>query len=1106
MDSSPQLSTPPGHEQPQLPLSYGQEQLWFLEQLFPGEPTYNVSLVYRLRGRLDTAVLHDCLVRVVKRHDVLRATIRATEDGTPIQVVAPAGDVALRVSDLGGHSEGEREEATRAALAHEVSTPFDFRTGPLYRFRLLRLAPEEHVLCLTVHHIVTDGWSMAMLNNELSTTYRALLRGDEPELPEPAVQYADYVAWQRRHLGTEVLDGQLEYWEKALANLPTLELPTDRPRPPVANHRGSSFIVDFSADLLPRLRTLARAQGASVFMVLTSAVNVVLARYTGQEDVPIGVTMLGRTEPDFEDVVGLFANMVVLRTDLSGEPTFAEVVERVASASVDAYDNQDVPFERVVERVQPVRDPSRNPLFQVSVQMLGDSNSGAQLDLAGVAAEKIDLHTARSRFDLCLTFLESTDSLQLDIEYSTELFDEWRVRALAAHVERVLAAACAEPSVRVSQVPLLTEAERDELLACGRGERVDYDRDPVHLLIGKTAAAHPDQLAVTAEGRELTYRELDRRAGQLARYLRAQGLRHGQVVVVAMERDVDAFVALVGVLKAGGAFACLDTTNPVSRQDFILHDTGAPLVLTQSAVAGRLPEPDGWRVVALDAAWDDIESIPADEPLEEWTTGDSLAYVLYTSGSTGTPKGTLIEHRALVSFIHSYQRVFDLGPQDRMLQFAAHTFDMAQGELFTGLVSGATLVPVPREVGTSLDLLTDLMRRERVTYICLPPTLMALMESEPYPDLRKIMVGGEAVPGDLVNRWNLPGRRFVNVYGPTEATVGCTSHECEHVVWRTSPPIGAPLLDRDLYVVDRWGNLVPRGVPGELLIGGDEGLARGYLNRPELTTERFVPDPFHPGMQVYRSGDLVRWNAGSRLEFLGRLDNQIKLRGLRIELEEIESVLLKHPDVEMAVVGVRPDRRGDAQLVGYLTAAPGREPKIADLRRHLADRLPEYMVPAAWVVLDEFPLTMAGKVNRNALPAPAESEDEPDEVFVPPQTATEAKIADTFAEILGLPRVARNANFFDLGGNSLQAMRVVGRLSRTFGIKVNVRVLYGTATVSAVAEVIDEKLGIVHTPPAGSEEDLLARVEGMSDEEAERLLAATAESAHGAVGDGATGS
>ncbi|MGE5827049.1 MAG: non-ribosomal peptide synthetase [Micromonosporaceae bacterium] len=1045
-----------------MPLSFGQEQLWFIDELDPGRTTYNILLPLRMRGPLDVERLRRCLTLVVAQHDALRATV-TVDEGTPYQVIAPPGEVELDVVDLTALGPDKQQHAIDEALRELTNRPFDLSTGPLYRFSLYRLGPDDHLFCENFHHLVTDGWSSGIMNSQLSAAYRALADGREPEFSVAALTYPEFARQQREHLQGETLEEELRFWEEHLAGLPPLELPTDRPRPMTATHHGDSVMGSFPDELLPAVRSLSEEHGVTLFMTLATALNVVLSRYTGQEDIPVGVPMLGRHEPELEEVVGLFINMAVLRSDLSGDPTFAEMLERVADANIDLYEHQEVAFHQVVSRVQPVREASRNPLFQVAVQLLGGAISGDNLELPGLTTEYVMVPSVGSRFDFAVNFFESGDELQVGIEYSTDLFDRWRIEALLGHIETVLRAAAADPSLRLSQLPMLTDVERDALIEVGLGEVVPYVEDPLHVALAKVAAATPDAVALVCNGVELTYAEFDRRADRLARYLRSLGLTSGQVVAIVLDRSLDAYVAMLGVLKAGAAFTMLDPKHPAARLDFMLRDTATPLVLTQSSLAERLPESTGWAPVLLDSAWSAVEAMPADEPLPEWSTRESLAYVLYTSGSTGTPKGVMIAHRAVALFAEGYRRTFDFGPQDRLLQLPSLTFDMSQGEMWTAFLVGATVVAVAPEESSSPEALAGLMREQRVTYAGLPPAIQSVLEAQPYPELKYIMGGAEVLPPELVVKWNLPGRRFVNLYGPTEAAIACTEYECPHIQWQSPPPIGRPQVNRQVYIVDKWRNLAPRGVPGELLIGGEPGgLARGYLNQPELTAEKFVTDPVHPDRTVYRSGDLVRWNADLQIEFLGRVDNQVKLRGLRIELGEIEAALQTHPDVRIAVVALRPDRRGENRLVGYVVPTDGRQPAIGSLRLHLSDTLPEYMVPTAWVILDELPMGAAGwKIDRKALPDPAEDEatGSAEAELLAPSTPTEQAVAEIFAEILGVARVGADQSFFTIGGNSLQAMRVVSRINKTFGIKVSVRKLYGNATVAGVAAAVDQVVG-----------------------------------------------
>lgn len=1034
-------------------LSIGQEQLYFLEQMLPGRPTYNVPLIHRVTGPLDIEALRKSLAATVRRHESLRTSFRSA-DGTPYGCVTPAADAELPVTDFSALPAQDRETAAWQAVAAHALAAFDLATGPMYRFAVFKLAPDEHIISRVLHHSVTDGWSAAQLNAELAADYAAVLRNEAPAAKATAMRYADFAGQQRALLDRNGYEQQLQYWEAQLHALPALDLPGDRPRPAEPSSDGDVVTVELSPEVVSNTRRMARDEGVSLFMVLATALACLLARYTGNADIAIGAATPGRTDPDLEGVVGYFTNMVVLRADLSGNPSFRTLLGRIADVTMDAFDNQDVPFERVVDRLQPVRDPGRNPLFGVCVQLLGDHNSGGSLELAGLRAIPVDPPVAGARFDLALNFVESPGRLRLAIEYSCDLFDRWRIEALADHLQRVLSGAIADPGLSVWQLPLMGQAERDQVLRAGCGQPLEYGDEPVHTVIACRAAQQPGHVAAVFEGQELTYADLDRRAGAVARFLRGQGLAHEEIVAVAMERDLDALVVLLGVLKAGAAYAILDPRLPAARLEYILDDTAARLILTQKRVRDRLPESPARTIVAVDDEWAAIESAALDRALPEWASRDSLAYVLYTSGSTGKPKGVLLDHRALRSFIESYRSIFGLVPQDRMLQLAALPFDMSHGEIFSGLSAGATLILVDPEAAASPDALSALMRSQRASYICMSPAMLALVDAGDYPDLRKIMAGGEAVPGEVVNKWNIPGRRLINVYGPTEAAVGCTSYECPHLHWRSAPPIGAPFPDRRMYAVDKSGNLLPRGVPGELLIGGEEGLARGYLNQPERTAASFTEDPFAPGGRVYRSGDLVRWNRDYQLEFIGRMDSQIKLRGLRIELEEIESALLAYEDVGMAAVALRPDPRGEQQLVGYVTPRGSSEPDPARLRRHLAEWLPDYMIPAVWMVMDRLPLTTARKVDRAALPAPVFAAGTDN--FVPPTTPTEQQVAEIYAEVLELERVSAADSFFDIGGSSLQAMRVIGRITKSFGVKVKLRTMFSSSSVHALAATIDE--------------------------------------------------
>lgn len=1042
------------------PLGLGQEQLFFLDELSPGNPTYNVCQAFRLSGPVDLSALETSASVVVARHEALRATFHSDEHG-PYQVIHAPTPVRIDPVDVSGTSATPNavadatESLIQQILVDEAERPFDLGAGPLYRFRLFKVGEHDHVLVIAIHHMVIDGWASSLLCREMSTIYEAVHAGHGvPELPTP-VSYLDVVAGQRGQRG--VLDDDLRYWETRLAGLPILEVPADWPRPAVPSHLGALVSLDLSATLRRDLTITATQHGVSLLMLLTTGVAAVLSRYSGQDDLAIGLSMLGRTEPEHEKVVGFFTNMVVLRADASGNPSIANFVGRIADSMLDAYDHHTAPFGMVVERVRPTRDASRNPLFQVCVQLLGEQNSGNDLVLAGTDTTPVRMPVTRSRFDLTFNFVESADGLKLEIEYATDLYERWRMESLLEHVERALIGVCLDPaSQQLSDLSLLSEADQARLLAAGGSVATGYPPVPVHVAVADTARRQPSAVALECRDQQLSYAELDHRAQCLAAWLRAAGIGHESLVAITMDRDIDAIVALLAVMKSGGAYVVLDPRHPADRLAYMLADSAATVVLTTAELADRVPATDGVTVIHVDRQWPEIAAGAQPERWPELATRDSLVYALYTSGSTGRPKGVLLEHRALLSFAYAYSQAFDLGPGDRMLQFSALSFDMSHGEIFAGLVSGATLVLVPVEDGTP-DGISAMIADREVTFVSLSPAMLALVNAGPYPHLRKIQSGGDVLPAETVNRWNQPHRRMINMYGPTETAVACTGHVCDSSrPYQTAPPIGVALRDRRMYVVDRWDRLVPRGVPGELLIGGDEGVARGYLNSPDLTEARFVADPFHPDSRVYRSGDLVRWTAGWELEFLGRIDAQVKINGIRIEVEEIEAVLLKHPGVAMAAVAAHPDPAGGKRLVGYVAPVDGDELTVRMVRGYLGEHLPEYMVPTAWVFMDRLPLTTARKVDRAALHAPDPGELQADEEFIAPVTPTEVAIAEAFAEVLGRDRVAAEDNLFDLGGGSLHAMRVVSRLNKSFGIRLNLRVLYGSATVRALGKLVDE--------------------------------------------------
>uniref|UniRef100_A8M7B5 Amino acid adenylation domain n=1 Tax=Salinispora arenicola (strain CNS-205) TaxID=391037 RepID=A8M7B5_SALAI len=1037
-----------------VPLSQAQEQLWFLAQLAPDEPTYNLVQASYLVGPLDLVALRRALDEVVRRHEALRTVIESTDD-TAYQVVCSPGPAALEIDDVSVLPASERRHAALLLLQdHEVHRPFDLASGPLFRARLVRLGPTEHALALAVHHSTADGWSMGLIIRELSTLYAAYRSGTAADLPAPALQFADFAAWQRRQLRADAMERHLRYWQDRLVDLPTLDLPTDRSRPAATSFRGALLEQPIDRTLHTAVQAMAKETGASSFMVLVAAFGATLARYTGQEDLAIGTAFSGRGRPELEKVVGFFANMGVLRIDASGNPTFATLVDRARDTCLGAWEHQDAPFERVVQRVAPLRDPSRNPLFQVAVQMLTSSTWGGP-GLPGTDSFPVDLRLERSRFDLTVSLVDHGDRYSILAEYSTDLFGRQRIQRLLVHFERVLAAGLADPTRRLSEFPLLTEEERREVLAFGVGERRPVPRTTALRMFAEQARRRRDTVAVRHDGLDLSYRALDDRARRLAGRLRAAGVRPKDPVPVLLDRGFDEVVAPLAIWYAGAVHVPLDTAAPPNRLRRIITNTGARLAVTRTEYAARMPTDGPWRVLHLDDRDPEVDAPRTVDDLAASSTGlDDVAYILHTSGSTGDPKGVQIDHAGLVNYLDWMVGEWRCGPGDRILHAGAPIFDLAAGETLAALTSGATLVVIGKEQLLSPDGLVEVLSREQITHLLLTPTGLSLADADPdrLPDLREVFVAGEVCSAELAVRWSRPGRcRLANLYGPTEITIANTAYDCTGWSSAEPPPIGRSLPNRHLYLLDRWGQPVPAGVPGEIVVGG-VGVSRGYLNEPELTARTFTDDPFAPGARVYRTGDRGVWTDDGLLRFVDRLDGQVKLRGLRIELAEVETTLARHEDVDQVAATVVRDGSGTQRLVAYVVPVAD-QIDAAALRAYAAEELPAHMVPGQVLHLSALPLTGSGKIDRRALPPPAPDGAEVEDRAMPADPA-ERQVAAVFAEVLGVPSVAVDRSFFDLGGHSLQAAYVLARIARQTGVTIGLKQFYADPTVRTLAGLV----------------------------------------------------
>ncbi|HEU4558917.1 MAG TPA: amino acid adenylation domain-containing protein, partial [Longimicrobium sp.] len=999
-----------------LPLSFAQERLWFLDRLEGGSAAYNLPAALRLGGELDVDALERTLAEIVRRHETLRTVFREVEGGA-VQVIAPFASFDLPVEDLSGIPEAAREAEVRRRTAENAARPFDLAQGPLFRATLLRVMAEEHVLLLCIHHIVSDGWSTGVLHRELGALYAAFAGGEPDPLPQLPVQYADYAVWQREQLQGEVLDRQIGYWKEQLAGAPALlELPTDRPRPPVQSHHGAREPFDLSRSLLDRLQALGRSEGATLFMVMLGAFQLLLSKYSGSEDVVVGSPIAGRTRREVEELIGFFVNTLVLRTDLSGDPSFREVLRRVREVTLGAYEHQEVPFERLVSELQPERSLSHSPLFQVMFTLQNVDRSGS--GLAGLRMEGVGAEVETTKVDLALTAVPHEDGVGGALEYSTALFDRSTARRMLEHLERILEQVAANADVRLSQLELLGEAERALVLEEWNQTEAGYPAERcIHELFEEQVERTPGAIALVFEDQTLSYAELNARANRLAHHLRALGVEPEARVGICVERSPEMVVGVLGVLKAGGAYVPLDPGYPAERLAYTLADSAPAAVLVQTHLRDRV-ESAGVPVLELDAAAPSWVDRPATNSERGGLTAEHLAYVIYTSGSTGRPKGVRVSHGSLAATLALAGDAFGFGARDRVPSLASFAFDIWLFETLLPLLGGGTVRLVPRDRVPDVPRLVEDLAR--CTTLHAVPALMRRIVEEirATPEgvlgtLRHAFVGGDAVAPDLLEEMRIafPAAEIHVLYGPTEATIICASHRLGSEP-ATRQMVGRPLGNATLYVVEPGGKVAPVGVPGELCLGG-VSVARDYLGRPGLTAERFVPHPFsaEPGARLYRTGDRVRWLADGSLEFLGRTDFQVKVRGFRIEPGEIEARLLDHAGVREAVVLVREDTPGEKRLVAYVA---GDETAAAEvLRAHLLERLPEYMVPAAYVRLETLPLTPNGKVDRKALPAPEGAAFSTRE-YEAPSGNTEEAVAAIWADLLGVERVGRHDDFFQL--------------------------------------------------------------------------------------------
>lgn len=1047
-----------------LPLSFAQQRLWFLEQMEGELTAYNIPFAWRLHGPLDAEALRQSLETIVQRHEALRTRF-AVHNGEPVQLVGTLDRFELPVEELNALASTHQDEEIERRCRLEAERPFDLTADLMLRAALLRLAEDEHVLVLTLHHIACDGWSLRVLWRELRLLYGLLYAahcsGEEAKLADLPLQYADYALWQREALQGRRLEQLLAYWRQQLCGVSALELPTDRPRPPELTYRGARYDFELGAELLESLKALAQGEGATLHMALLGVFQVLLARYSGQEDIAVGTPIAGRSQAELEEQIGFFVNTLVLRTDLSGEPTFRELLGRVRKVSLDAYDHQELPFEKLVEEMQPQRHLNRTPLAQVLFQLL--SFSDQDLALPGLAISRLPASSQRVRFDLELHLWQLPKQLRGALIYSTDLFDVATIGRMAGHFLTLLEAIAKDADQRIGELVLLTKPERHRLLVEWNDTAADYSRDRcVHELFEQQVERTPDAVALVFENRELTYRELNARANRLAHFLRRLGMGPDSLVGLCLKRSFDLVVGILGILKAGGAYVPLDADYPRQRLEFMLADARVLCLLTHQSLREHLPTTD-CPVVCFDADAAAIDEKPPSNP-SAIADADNLAYVMYTSGSTGQPKGVAMPHRALVNLIAWHLREPRLRQPARTLQFAACSFDVSFQEILTTFCCGGTLVLISEAARRDPYLLRQCILESGVERLFMPYVALqqlATAAKGAAAPLRDIVSAGEALlltPEIRHLLDSLGEGRLHNHYGPTETHVVTTFPlDTQSSTWPDEAPIGRPIGNTRVYVLDAQRHPVPIGVPGELYIGG-AGLAREYLNRPELTAERFLANPFEevPHARLYRTGDRVRWRADGNLEFLGRMDDQVKLRGFRIELGEIETALTEHRSVSQSAVLLREDRPGGKKLVAYCVPAANTELKAAELKAHLRRHLPDYMVPAAFVALDALPLTTSGKINRRALPAPDESA-APSSSVAQPEDLLELHLLKIWKKLFGRDSISCEDNFFDLGGHSLMAVRLAAEVEERFGLRLPIASLFHAPTIQSLAAMWREK-------------------------------------------------
>ncbi|WGV24586.1 non-ribosomal peptide synthetase [Halotia branconii] len=1043
-----------------IPLSFPQQRLWFLDQMEGNSATYNMAAAVEITGNLQVSILEKIIAEIIQRHAILRTNFK-TIDGNAVQIITPQLTINIPVIDLQTLPAAARfAEVERLAIAEQLQ-PFDLTQDCLLRVTLLHLASESYVLLVTMHHIVSDGWSLGVFIQEFSSLYTAFSQNQPSPLTGLTIQYADFAHWQRQCLQGEVLENQLNYWRQQLAGIPPiLELPTDRPRPPVQTFQGQTLNFELNQNLTKQLNILCQKSGTTMFMTLMAAFATLLYRYSNQSDIVIGSPIANRDRQETYPLIGLFVNTLVLRTNLEGNPSFAELLQRVKQVALDAYAHQDVPFERLVEALQPERSLSHMPLFQVAFAM--QNAPMGKLELPNLSLNLLKIENSTAKFDLTLSMQETESGLLGEWEFNSDLFDATTITRMAGHFQTLLENLVVNPQQPVAEVSLLSASEQHQLLVEWNDTATDYPQGKcIHQLFAEWVEQTPNAVAVVFENQQLTYRELNDRANQLAHQLQNLGVKPDVLVGICVERSLEMIVGLLGILKAGGAYVPLDPNYPAERLSLMLSDAQVQVLLTQQHLTHQFSEL-GVRQICLDTDWETINQNSQENPVNT-TTVENVAYVIYTSGSTGKPKGVMVPHRGVNRLVLNTNYV-PISTSDVFAQVSNCSFDAATFEIWGALLNGARLVIVSQDIVLSPQQFATCIQQQKLGIMFLTAALFNQMAKEvptAFQTMRYLLVGGEALDPRWIKKVLQHGapEHLLNGYGPTENTTFSVCHHIQDVAEKTTNiPIGRAIANTQTYVLDRHLQPVPVGVYGELYLGGD-GLALGYLNRPELNAEKFIPNPFDNSQYLYKTGDLVRYLPDGNIEFINRIDNLVKIRGFRIELGEIEAVIQQHPDIANVVVLVREDEPGEKRIVAYVVLHELAATTVKELRDFLKAKMPEYMLPSAFVMLESLPINPNGKVDRRVLPAPKTSRSDFDTNLILPRTKTEKILANIWADVLRLKQVGINDNFFELGGDSILTIQVVARANQA-GLQLTPKQLFHHQTIAELSTVVDTTLPV----------------------------------------------